>query len=57
VVGKGEPEDVAADNRVQAAFLRGIPQSPQPPQSEPPESQGPPSEPPPDQPAGPGDLN
>jgi ABC-type glutathione transport system ATPase component len=30
VVGKGEPDDVAADTRVQAAFLRGI--QPFPPQ-------------------------
>ena len=34
VVGKGEPADVAADTRVQAAFLRGI--QPFPPAPEPP---------------------
>jgi ABC-type branched-subunit amino acid transport system ATPase component len=41
VVGKGEPAEVAADARVQAAFLRGV----QPP--------APPSPPPPPRPAGP----
>jgi ABC-type branched-subunit amino acid transport system ATPase component len=34
VVGQGEPDDVAADTRVQAAFLRGI--QPFPPAAEPP---------------------
>jgi branched-chain amino acid transport system ATP-binding protein len=34
VVGKGEPDDVAADTRVQAAFLRGL-QPPDPPPSAP----------------------
>ena len=36
VVGQGEPDDVAADTRVQAAFLRGI--QPFPPTPEPPAS-------------------
>jgi branched-chain amino acid transport system ATP-binding protein len=31
VVGTGEPEDVAADTRVQAAFLRGLQPAPPPP--------------------------
>jgi branched-chain amino acid transport system ATP-binding protein len=49
VVGKGEPDDVAADTRVQAAFLRGIqPFPPQPdggeagPQNPPEPPDGPP---------------
>jgi branched-chain amino acid transport system ATP-binding protein len=49
VVGKGEPDDVAADNRVQAAFLRGLqPLSAEPPPGEPPapdEGTGPSGEP------------
>ena len=57
VVGKGEPDDVAADTRVQAAFLRGV----QPP----PAAGPPPAEPPPpgpgdhgpDRPGGPEELN
>jgi ABC-type branched-subunit amino acid transport system ATPase component len=49
VVGKGEPDDVAADTRVQAAFLRGVqPFPPQPdggtpgPESPPGPTDGPP---------------
>jgi branched-chain amino acid transport system ATP-binding protein len=49
VVGKGEPDDVAADNRVQAAFLRGLqPLSAEQPPGEPPapdEGTGPSGEP------------
>ncbi|MEW6474869.1 MAG: ATP-binding cassette domain-containing protein [Actinomycetota bacterium] len=51
VVGKGEPDDVAADTRVQAAFLRGVePFPPQPGDGGPPES-------PPEQPDGPPGAN
>jgi ABC-type branched-subunit amino acid transport system ATPase component len=57
VVGKGEPDDVAADTRVQAAFLRGVePFPPAPPPADgrpadgPPPGDGPP-------PAGPGEFN
>jgi ABC-type branched-subunit amino acid transport system ATPase component len=49
VVGAGEPEEVAADTRVQAAFLRGVrpaPTSPAPPDGKPPR----PSDAPPDGP-------
>ncbi|HLJ08898.1 MAG TPA: hypothetical protein VKX24_10180, partial [Acidimicrobiia bacterium] len=50
VVGKGEPADVRADTRVQAAFLRGAdPPPPTPPPASP--GGGP------EGPAGPGDLN
>jgi branched-chain amino acid transport system ATP-binding protein len=52
VVGKGEPDDVAADTRVQAAFLRGL----QPPPPEAPPAAGLP-DPGPDRPSGPGGLN
>jgi ABC-type branched-subunit amino acid transport system ATPase component len=41
VVGQGEPDDVAADTRVQAAFLRGV-------QPFPPAPEAPPAEEPPD---------
>jgi|GEM_PF-1410162 len=54
VVGKGEPADVRADTRVQAAFLRGLEPPPTPPPSEPPD--GPPDDGP-DRPVGPGALN
>jgi branched-chain amino acid transport system ATP-binding protein len=62
VVGKGEPADVRADTRVQAAFLRGLepPPGPQPPGSQPPGPPGPPPTPSdggPDRPPGPGELN
>jgi ABC-type branched-subunit amino acid transport system ATPase component len=44
VVGKGEPDEVAADTRVQAAFLRGVqpfPPAPEaPPEGGPPEDEG-----------------
>jgi branched-chain amino acid transport system permease protein len=56
VVGKGEPADVRADTRVQAAFLRGL----EPPPAAPPPDGPPPMGPPdrgPDRPAGPGALN
>ena len=58
VVGKGEPDEVADDNRVQAAFLRGAQGSPpaEPPPDEPPPDQPPPDRGP-DRPAGPGALN
>jgi len=50
VVGKGEPADVRADTRVQAAFLRGLdPPPPTPPPASP--GGGP------EGPAGPGELN
>jgi branched-chain amino acid transport system ATP-binding protein len=52
VVGKGEPDDVAADTRVQAAFLRGL----QPPPPEAPPAAGLP-DPGPDRPSGPEGLN
>ena len=52
VVGKGEPDDVAADTRVQAAFLRGI--QPFPPTAAPPPGDEPP---PAGRPPWPGDLN
>jgi len=52
VVGKGEPADVAADTRVQAAFLRGL----QAPPPEPPPAAAPPDHGP-DRPSGPGGLN
>jgi ABC-type branched-subunit amino acid transport system ATPase component len=48
VVGKGEPDDVAADNRVQAAFLRGL----QPPPAGPPPGPAPDGPPPPSGPEG-----
>jgi len=43
VVGQGEPDDVAADTRVQAAFLRGV--EPFPPVPEGPPDEGPAGEP------------
>ena len=53
VVGTGEPDDVAADTRVQAAFLRGLqadppfpaPPSPSPPSPSPPSPSPPPTAP------------
>lgn len=45
VVGKGEPEDVAADTRVQAAFLRGVEPFPPTPQTGPPDQDEPPERP------------
>src|SRR5204863_9066268 len=47
VVGTGEPSDVAADTRVQAAFLRGAQTLPAAPAAPPA------AEPPPDRPPGP----
>ena len=35
VVGQGEPDDVAADTRVQAAFLRGVQPFPPTPETPP----------------------
>ncbi|MDQ1497469.1 MAG: branched-chain amino acid transport system ATP-binding protein [Actinomycetota bacterium] len=71
VVGKGEPDDVAGDTRVQAAFLRGgpgaagspppgePPPDEPPPDGRPPEGRSPdgpaPNQPPPDGRSGPGD--
>jgi branched-chain amino acid transport system ATP-binding protein len=52
VVGKGEPDDVATDTRVQAAFLRGV--QPFPPQ---PGEGGHPPESPPERPDGPPEAN
>jgi ABC-type branched-subunit amino acid transport system ATPase component len=51
VVGKGEPADVQADTRVQAAFLRGLEPPPAAPPPAGPAGDGP------DRPAGPGALN
>jgi branched-chain amino acid transport system ATP-binding protein len=62
VVGKGEPDDVAADTRVQAAFLRGLEPPPDGPPPGPPgpddEAPGPAGEPgEPFPPSGPEGLN